>query len=55
MPSAITNPDDHLRKVSRILAHFSEKYGHRPAGYLANIPKEGEPALDGAELLDGTL
>lgn len=47
----ITDPDDHLCKLVRALAHYGGIYGARPAG----LPDFSGTELPGAEKLDGTL
>ncbi|RDB30618.1 Questin oxidase [Hypsizygus marmoreus] len=48
---ALTNPDDHLPKLQRALAHWGSVYGGRKAG---ETDFEGTE-LEGAESLDGSL
>ncbi|RDB21723.1 Oxidoreductase AflY [Hypsizygus marmoreus] len=48
---ALTNPDDHLPKLQRALAHWGSVYGSRKAG---KADFEGTE-LEGAESLDGSL
>lgn len=48
---AITSPDEHLGKLQRALAHFSQLYGTRGAHW----PEFSKTELAGAEKLDGTL
>jgi hypothetical protein len=50
--STLVHPADHLCKIQRAFAHFSERYGaHRAAGE----PDFIETEMEGAGVLDGSL
>jgi hypothetical protein len=52
--SAIYQPESHVTKTQRALAHWATRFGDRPVGHFAALAG-GPDGLEGADKIDGTL